>query len=131
MFQSKNIRVLVVDDAESMRKVLVSIIKSFGINHIFEANNGASALNIINEKELDVIICDWEMPKMNGLELFIEVQKQKNPPPFVLVTSNAEIDKVKNAVDKGVKHYIVKPIKPDTISKKLSSLFPDAVNNSV
>ena len=124
MFQSKNIRVLVVDDAGSMRKVLVSIIKSLGINHIFEANNGDSALNIINEKELDVIICDWEMPKMNGLELFIEVQKKKNPPPFILVTSNAEMDKVKNAVEKGVKHYIIKPVKPETISKKLISIFP-------
>lgn len=124
MLQSKNVRILVVDDSESMRKLLVSIIKSFGINHVFEANNGASALNIINEKELNVIVCDWEMPKMNGLELFIEVQKMKNPPPFVLVTSNAEIDKVKSAVEKGVKHYIVKPIKPETILKELRSILP-------
>lgn len=124
MFQSKNLRVLVVDDAGSMRNVLVSIIKSLGINHVFDTDNGASALNIINEKELDLIICDWEMPKMTGLELFIEVQKMKEPPPFVLVTSNAEMEKVKSAVEKGVKHYIVKPIKPETISKKIRSIFP-------
>ena len=124
MLQRENIRILVVDDADSMRKVLVYIIKSLGINHVFEANNGASALNIINEKTVDLIICDWEMPKMNGLELYIELQKKKDPPPFILVTSNAEIDKVKGAIAKGVKHYIVKPIKPETISKELSSIFP-------
>jgi len=131
MFRCKDIRVLVVDDAESMRKVLVSIIKSFGVHHVFEASNGATALKIINEKELDVIICDWEMPKINGLELFVEVQKKNNPPPFVLVTSNAQQDKVKSALAKGVRHYIVKPIKPETLAKELCGLFPDAANNPV
>jgi len=71
-----------------------------------------------------VILCDWEMPKMNGLELFIEVKKMRNPPAFILVTSNAEMGKVKDAVAKGVKHYIVKPIKPETILKKLSTILP-------
>lgn len=125
MFHSKNIRVLVIDDAESMRKVLVAILKSFGISRIFEANNGESALNLINEKEFDVIICDWEMPKMNGLDLFIEVQKKTAPPPFILLTSTAEIEKVKTAIKHGVQHYIVKPIKPETISKELKSIFPE------
>ncbi len=124
MLQRKNITILVVDDSESMRKVLVSIIKSFGIGTILEANNGIAALNIIKEQELNVILCDWEMPKMNGLELFVEVKKMRNPPVFVLVTSNAEMDKVKDAVAKGVKHYIVKPIKPETILKKLSTILP-------
>jgi len=124
MLQRKNITILVVDDSESMRKVLISIIKSFGIDNILEANNGIAALNIIKEQELNVILCDWEMPKMNGLELFIEVKKMRNPPAFVLVTSNAEMGKVKDAVAKGVKHYIVKPIKPETILKKLSTILP-------
>ena len=124
MIQDKNIRVLVVDDAGSMRKVLVSIIKSLGISHVFEASDGTSALHIIKDTELDVIICDWEMPKMNGLDLFIEVKKMENPPPFILVTSVSEMKKVKNAIEQGIEHYIVKPLKPETISKKLSSLFP-------
>jgi len=101
MLQRKNITILVVDDSESMRKVLVSIIKSFGIDNILQANNGVAALNIIKEQELNVILCDWEMPKMNGLDLFIEVKKMRNPPAFVLVTSNAEMGQVKDAVAKG------------------------------
>jgi len=123
---AKNIRVLIVDDAPSMRSLLVAIVKSFGIKSISEAGDGAAALQVVNSKDIDLIVCDWEMPKMDGLELFKRVRENENYAniPFILVTSMSEVNKVKVAIKQGVKHYIVKPFKPDTILSEINTIFP-------
>jgi len=123
---SKNIRVLLVDDAPSMRSLLAAIIKSFGIKKISEAGDGAAALQVLNSKDIDLIVCDWEMPKMNGLELFSTLSENMDYEniPFILVTSMSEVSKVKVAIKQGVKHYIVKPFKPDTILSEINAIFP-------
>ena len=123
---AKNIRILIVDDASSMRSLLVAIVKSFGIKNISEAGDGAAALQVLNSKNIDLIVCDWEMPKMDGLELFKEVRENEDfvNIPFILVTSMSEVNKVKVAIEQGVKHYIVKPFKPDTILSEINAIFP-------
>jgi len=115
---------LVVDDAPSMRSLLVAILKSFGITHIYEAADGNKALQILQEKQVDLVFCDWEMPKKDGLQLFKDLKgddKTKDI-PFVLVTSMAELDKVKVAIGSGVENYIVKPFKEDTLLSKINEV---------
>ena len=122
---TKNIKVLVVDDAPSMRALLIAILKSFGIQGIYEASDGNSALTALDKRSVDLIICDWEMPNKDGLELFAEIQKLEaiRDAHFILVTSMAEMDKVKVAIKAGVQHYIVKPFKEDTIFNEISGIF--------
>ena len=121
------LRVLVVDDVTSMRSLLVSVLKGFGITKICEAENGTSALQELQRRPFDVIFCDWEMPEKSGLQLFEELQQDPahKDIPFVLITSVAEVDKVKKAIDAGIGSYIVKPFKEATIIDKLNLLFPE------
>jgi len=123
---AKKIKVLIVDDAPSMRSLLIAILKSFGIRHIYEAGDGAAALSVIDKRDIDLIIFDWEMPKKGGLEVFSEIRKNDSDAkvPFILVTSMSEVNKVKIALQAGVEHYIVKPFKQDTIFNKIAVLFP-------
>ena len=118
---------LVVDDAPSMRSLLVAILKSFGFINIYEAGDGQQAINLLEKKSINLVFCDWEMPKKDGLELFKEIQQNPKlkPIPFVLVTSMAELDKVKIAIGSGVEHYIVKPFKEDTLRGKINAIFND------
>ena len=118
-------RVLIVDDAGSMRGLFKAILRSFGIENILEAADGSEALKSLQLKPVDIIFCDWEMPKKDGLQLFDELKNNEEYKhiPFVLVTSMAEVSKVKIAIDKGIKDYIVKPFKPDTIFNKINDIF--------
>jgi len=123
----KNRTFLVVDDATSMRGLLSSILRSFGIKHIYEAADGGEALRIIKKRTIDIVFCDWEMPKKDGLQLYEKLQqdKQYSAIPFVLVTSMAEIDKVKIALAQGIKEYVVKPFNEDTILTKVIKLLEE------
>lgn len=118
-------RFLIIDDARSMRGLLNAILKSMGIARIYEASDGSDALNQLKVSPVDFIFCDWEMPKKDGLELFNDLKQDSNLKdiPFVLVTSMAELDKVKIAIDAGIKDYIVKPFKEDTILNKINNIY--------
>ena len=123
----KNTSILVVDDAPSMRSLLVAILKSFGFTRIYEAGDGQQAQQLLENKSVNLIFCDWEMPKKDGLQLFKDIQQEQDLKdiPFVLVTSMAEVDKVKTAISSGVVHYIVKPFKEDTLLAKINAIFSD------
>ena len=123
----KNKSILVVDDAPSMRSLLVAILKSFGFTRIYEAGDGQQAQQLLEKKSVILIFCDWEMPRKDGLQLFKDIQQEQNLKdiPFVLVTSMAEINKVKTAIGSGVDHYIVKPFKEDTLMAKINTIFSD------
>ncbi len=121
----KNKRVLVVDDAGSMRSLLCSIIKCFGISRVYSAGNGAEAMVVINSQPIDIVFSDWEMPGKDGLTLYRELQGHPKfkEIPFVLVTSMAEMNKVKAALDQGISDYVVKPFKARSIYSKINKLF--------
>ena len=123
----KNRTFLIVDDASSMRSLLSAIIKSFGIKRVYEAADGNEALRILEKRTIDIVFCDWEMPKMDGLQLYEDLQKDEkySAIPFVLVTSAAELDKVKTALAKGIQEYVVKPFKEDTILSKIVKLLDE------
>lgn len=111
-------RILVVDDLSSMRKLIRAILQQMGFQNILEASNGADALKQLSRSPVDLLICDWNMPGMTGLEVLVEVRKQERLSglPVLLVTAEKSGSQVKEAVDAGVTSYVVKPFLPVTLS---------------
>lgn len=88
------------------------------------AEDGEAALNEVKKKSFDLIISDWHMPNMDGLDLFKELNKDKKlrDIPFLLITAEKEREKVIEAVKAGIKEYIVKPVKPESLGDKIKEV---------
>jgi len=120
-----NMKILIVDDFATMRKILKNILKQLGFKNIIEADDGKSALKILKKENFDLILSDWNMPVISGLELLNKVKSDnelKNI-PFVMVTAEAQKDNILEAVKAGVNSYIVKPFTPETVGEKLNKIF--------
>lgn len=118
-------KLLVVDDEGFTRSVLAGILRHIGCKNVHEAKDGAGAFRLLEEGGFDVVFCDWEMPSMNGIELFENLKQNEKLGSlhFVMVTGNASPDKVKEAISQGVKEYVVKPFNEKTIEQKLKQCF--------
>jgi len=117
------LKVLVVDDSSITRRVLKNILKEKNIpeSSIIDAADGETALKILNTQNIDLLLVDWNMPKLNGLELVKivrQIDKYKKL-PIIMITSEAAKYNVLEAVKAGVSDYIVKPITGITVMKKL------------
>jgi len=116
-----DIKFLLIDDMSSMRGVTKMFLMDAGYTNVEEADDGDSALAMLKRNHYDFIICDWDMPKMTGLELLKEVRqddKLKNL-PFLMLTATNKIEKVKAAIDAGVSDYIAKPFQPQVLVDKI------------
>ena len=102
---------LVVDDYEPMRKVTSSQLRSIGASSIMTANNGAEALRLLQNKRVDIVLSDWNMPVMTGLELLkaVRADKKFSLLPFIMITAEAERYRIEEAIDAGVDDLLVKP----------------------
>jgi two-component system chemotaxis response regulator CheY len=110
-------RVLVVDDFATMRKIVKNVLKQISIENVVEAENGKHALTVLQTEPVDLIISDWMMPEMTGIE-FLKVCKgdeEKKKIPFIMVTAEGQKDSVMEAIKSGVDNYIVKPFTPDKL----------------
>jgi two-component system chemotaxis response regulator CheY len=110
-------RVLVVDDFATMRKIVRNVLKQISIENVVEAENGKHALNVLKNEEVDLIISDWMMPEMSGIE-FLKVCKEddeKKKIPFIMVTAEGQKDSVMEAIKSGVDNYLVKPFTPEKL----------------
>ncbi len=119
-----SIKVLIVDDFATMRRILKNILKQLGFKNLVEADDGTTAWEVLESQEIDLIISDWNMPKMTGLELLKKVRasdKYKTR-PFLMVTAEAQKQNVIEAVQAGVSNYVVKPFTAEAISDKLSKI---------
>lgn len=119
-----SIKVLVVDDFATMRRILKNILKQLGFTNITEADDGTSALEELKKNNFDLIISDWNMPKMTGLELLKRVRSDDalKEIPFLMVTAEAQKQNVIEAVQAGVSNYVVKPFTAEAISDKLQKI---------
>ncbi len=118
-------KVLVVDDFATMRKIVRNILKQIGFTNIVEADDGANALSMIKEDKIDFVVTDWNMPNMTGLELLKNIRatdKAKNL-PVLMVTAEGLADNVVDAVKAGVDSYIVKPFTAETVQAKIEQIF--------
>jgi CheY-like chemotaxis protein len=115
--------VVVIDDASVVREVIVKNLQKIGFeeNNIFQADDGLAGVNILRAEKIDLIISDWNMPKMDGLELLHTIKQYPELAsiPFIMITSETEKDKVDEAFKAGVNQYICKPFKPDYFEEKI------------
>lgn len=120
----KNIKVLIVDDFATMRKVVRNLLKQVGYEDIVEAEDGVMALKTLKSQKIDVIVSDWNMPNMTGLELLkaVRADEELAKTPFLMVTAEALQDNVVAAVKAGVNNYIVKPFTAEVLNDKIKKI---------
>ena len=120
-----NMKVLIVDDFATMRRILKNILKQIGFSNIAEAEDGKTALAQLKNEKFDLVLCDWNMPEMTGLELLQKVRSddELKETPFVMVTAEAQKENILDAVKTGVSNYVVKPFTAETIGEKLKKVF--------
>lgn len=120
----KDLRVLIVDDMPEAIKLLKMVLGAAGVTQVFSAKDGRAAQEFLDSADdmIDLIICDWEMPRMTGLELLQQVRTVYPDMPFMMVTGNTEIDAVKAAKGFGVNAYLGKPFSPQQIKEKIEQL---------
>ena len=120
----KHIKILVVDDFATMRKVIRNLLKQVGYENIVEAEDGVTALRVLKSQKVDLIVSDWNMPNMTGLELLKAVRADEDlkSAPFLMVTAEALQDNVIAAVKAGVSNYIVKPFTAEILNEKIKKI---------
>lgn len=122
-----NIKVLVVDDFSTMRRIVKNALKQIGFTQTVEADDGTTALEVLKQENVGLIISDWNMPKMSGLDLLKAVKSDgaTKDIPFIMVTAEAQKENVLQAVQAGVSNYVVKPFTADNLQEKLKDVFKE------
>jgi len=122
---NKDMRVLIVDDFSTMRRIIKNIMRQLGYNNIVEAYDGTTAWEVLNKDKIDFIISDWNMPKMTGIELLRKVRSSEEfaDMPFLMVTAEAQQENIIEAVQAKVSNYIVKPFTAETLGQKIDKIF--------
>ena len=114
------LRVLVVDDSTVMRKIIIRSLNAVGVTDIEEAGDGERAIQAFGEKNFNLVLTDWNMPKSSGLELVKAIRATGSEIPIIMVTTEAERLRVQDAIAAGVTDYLAKPFEADKLRAKLS-----------
>jgi two-component system chemotaxis response regulator CheY len=118
-------KILVVDDSSTMRRIIKNTLGRLGHKDILEAEDGAVAWKVMSENEgIDILVTDWNMPEMNGLELVQKVRAEEKYAdlPIIMVTTEGGKTEVITALKAGVNNYIVKPFTPQVLQEKLEAV---------
>jgi Response regulator containing CheY-like receiver, AAA-type ATPase, and DNA-binding domains len=126
MGYNTNMRILVVDDFSTMRRIIKNILRQIGFNNVVEADDGTTAWDTLNKDRIDFIISDWNMPQMTGIELLRKVRSSEEfaDLPFLMVTAEAQQENIIEAVQARVSNYIVKPFTAEVMKQKIDKIFP-------
>jgi two-component system chemotaxis response regulator CheY len=118
-------KVLVVDDFSTMRRIVKNLLKQLGFENIDEAEDGAQAYTKMKEGGYGFVVTDWNMPNMDGLDLLKKVRSDPaiKDTPMLMVTAEAEKEKVITAIQAGVNNYIVKPFTGEVLKEKMDKIF--------
>jgi two-component system chemotaxis response regulator CheY len=127
MAVDKNMNVLIVDDYKTMLRIIRNLLKQLGFNNVDEATDGAMALQMLRVGNYGLVISDWNMEPMTGLQLLREVRADAKlkPVPFIMVTAESKSENVIAAKEAGVSNYIVKPFNAETLKTKMASVLGD------
>jgi len=119
-----SLNILVVDDFATMRRIVRKALKQLGYNHIFEADDGTSALQVLKKEKIHFIIADWNMPQMPGIELLKTVRSTEEwkSLPFLMITAEGQRQYVLEAVKHKVSNYIVKPFTAEVLREKINKI---------
>ncbi len=120
----KDMKILIVDDFPTMRRIIKNLLKEIGYTNVDEAEDGKVALSKLKSEPFDFIISDWNMPNMTGIELLRCVRSDSalKDIPFLMVTAEAEKGNVIEAIKAGVDNYIVKPFTAATLKEKIEKI---------
>ena len=123
---NKNMRAFIVDDYTTMLRILRNLLRQLEIHNVEEANDGETALKMMQKSQPDLIISDWNMVPMTGLELLRKVRADTRLRhiPFIMVTAESKTENVVTAKQSGVSNYIVKPFNAETLRAKIASVMP-------
>ncbi len=118
-------KVLVVDDFSTMRRIVKNLLRDLGFTNIQEADDGNTALPMLKEGEFDFVVTDWNMPGMQGIDLLKAIRADDNLShiPVLMVTAEAKKEQIVMAAQAGVNGYIVKPFTAATLKTKLDKIF--------
>ena len=121
----KNMKVLVVDDFSTMRRIVKNLLRDFGFTNISEADDGSTALPMLQGGDFDFVVTDWNMPGMQGIDLLkaIRADASLSHIPVLLITAAAKKEQIVMAAQAGVNGYIVKPFTAATLKTKLDKIF--------
>ncbi len=119
-----NMPILIVDDYKTMLRIIRNLLKQLGLNNVDEATDGSQALQKLRDKDYGLVISDWNMEPMSGLQLLHEVRAdgKLKETPFIMITAESKTENVVAAKQAGVNNYIVKPFNAATLKTKLSSV---------
>ena len=120
-----DMKILVVDDFATMRKIVTNLLRQLGFKNIKDADDGTTALAKLKEEKFDFVISDWNMPKMSGLELLktVKADADLKDTPFMMVTAEALKENIIAAIQAGANDYIVKPFNASTLEEKIKKIF--------
>ena len=122
---NKNIRILIVDDFSTMRRIVKNLLADLGYTNTAEAEDGAGALDMLKAEPFDFLITDWNMPVMTGIELLkaVRADDKLKAMPVLMVTAEAKREQIIEAAQNGVNGYIIKPFTAQTLEEKLGKIF--------
>jgi two-component system, chemotaxis family, chemotaxis protein CheY len=120
----RNMPILIVDDYKTMLRIIRNLLRQLEFQNVEEAGDGAGALKLLEQRDFSLIISDWNMEPMTGLQLLREVRKSPRLKhiPFIMITAESKTENVVAAKEAGVSNYIVKPFNAETLRAKLSSV---------
>ena len=122
-----NMPILIVDDYKTMLRIIRNLLNQLKFTNVHEASDGGTALTKLREKSMGLVISDWNMEPMTGLQLLREVRADDKlkTTPFIMITAESKTENVIAAKEAGVNNYIVKPFNAETLKTKLVSVFGD------
>lgn len=121
----KQIKILIVDDFSTMRRIIKNLLRDLGFSNTFEADDGTTALPMLKNGDYDFVVTDWNMPGMQGIDLLKEIRKDQAlcHIPVLMVTAEAKREQIIEAAQSGVNGYIIKPFTAATLKEKLEKIF--------
>ena len=125
MAADQNMKIMVVDDMSTMRRIVKNLLKQLGFANVEEAENGQEALTKLRADRFGFVVSDWNMPVMSGIELLkaIRADETLKSIPVLMVTAEAQKENIIEAVQAGVSNYVVKPFTAEILQEKMSKIF--------
>lgn len=121
----KNMKILVVDDFSTMRRIIKNLLRDLGFTNVQEADDGTTALPMLQGGDFDFLVSDWNMPGMTGIDLLRAVRADPKLAslPVLLVTAESKREQIIEAAEAGVNGYVVKPFTAGTLQEKIDKIF--------
>lgn len=122
---NKDMQILIVDDFSTMRRIVRNLLNELGFQNTTEADDGSTAIPVLESKHIDFVVLDWNMPKMPGIDLlkWIRANEKLAKLPVLMVTAEAKREQIVEAAEAGVNGYVVKPFTAATLEAKLERIF--------